>query len=507
MVNAATGLPIRKASVQLSGVPQSFRVMTDAEGRFHFPAVDAGEYAFSVERPGFVKLDIGLYGLPGRSTAIEPGDHLSGVVLKLKPQGLIAGSVLDSDGKPLLSAGLKLWRVSFEGGQRVLRELRISMSVEADGTFVIGGLDSGRYYLAALETPRVNVELSNEMRHEGLTATYYSNTLKFETAKPIDLEAGKEVRNIRLVVQKASLRKISGTLVNPIPDSPVIERRLWLSAKNPLGAVAYLKTPEHLVDESGAFIFYGVPPGDYILQGITKVQSNGEISTFRSRLDVHLGDRDLKRIEVSSFATLKLTGRAVGMVDALAQNQLDLYATLSETDKWRDSTKIAADGSFALEVPPGGYWMFAGNGLQTKIGARSILFEGKEILNAPFEVTSAGGTFKVFFANLGKIKGVVRDRNATPVAGATVALWRDNGYVQSDTSDAVGRFTLTLVPEGSFRIAAWEPLERGIVESRQFRDGFRRQSVEVRHGQTDSAGIDLLAITTGAANAVVANLK
>jgi hypothetical protein len=151
VVSAATGLPLEKVSVQFLEPTQGYLTVTDANGRFSFRDIQPGEYALSAERPGYNKLEIGLYGLAGRSTVLTSGDSLSGIVLKLEPQGLIAGSVLGPDGAPLLSTSLQLWRIGFENGHRVVRNVNTSASVDADGSFVIGGLSSGRYYLAAKE--------------------------------------------------------------------------------------------------------------------------------------------------------------------------------------------------------------------------------------------------------------------------------------------------------------------------------------------------------------------
>jgi hypothetical protein len=95
--------------------------------------------------------------------------------------------------------------VGFNDGHKVLLPFYPNLPVERDGSFVIGGLDQGRYYLAALERTSVKVQLLNGVRHEGLATTYYPGSQDFESAAPIDIKPGQEVRSIRLVLKKTGL--------------------------------------------------------------------------------------------------------------------------------------------------------------------------------------------------------------------------------------------------------------------------------------------------------------
>lgn len=508
VVDAVTRQPLSKASLQFSpfspGV--SRRTTTDAEGKFSINELKAGEYTVTTDRRGYATSVIGM-GLPGLSTMIQQNDHFAGVVLKLRPSGripVITGIVLAPDGKPPLAPSVRIWRVLFQNGRSVFNENR-GQTVDADGTFVIGGLTPGIYYLAAHQAPRAEIQLLDQTRHQGLTTTYYPDTTNFESAQAIEVRPDKEIRNIRLILHETSLRKLSGTTVNPIPGSHVINRFLYLSTKNPLGMLSVVKGPELLTND-GAFRFDRVPPGDYILEGVTKVQLRGVTSAFLARTPVHVRDADSTGVEVHFNPLVRLKGTVRGMPVNAPPGLLPFFVGLHAAD-FSESIQISRDGSFSLQVPPGEYRASAGNGLQRVWGARSILFNGKDVLNHPITITPDGGTFQISFAELGQITGVVRDHSGMPLPGATVGLWQDHEFITAANSDLIGRYTLPVIPEGSYRVAAWEDVDRGIASTRDFVDQFDKQFVAIQVRQGAEATRNLTAIPYNAAELAISKLK
>ena len=390
----------------------------------------------------------------------------------------------------------------------MLRRFNPDFPVESDGSFVIGGLEAGRYYLAALEHPSIEVQLLNEMRREGLTLTYYPNSVKFESAAPIDIQPGREVRDIRMIVQKTSLLMLAGKAASPLRGARVLERRLWLCAKDPSGALSLLQAPEKLVNATGAFAFHSVPPGDYVIWGDTKIHVAGHGRTFTAQQEVHVIDGNSSGIDVAFTPAVKLTGKVRGQATSPVPGAARMFAGLHDPlNPLSDTTDIGADGSFVLQVPPGEYRVFAGNGTQTTKAATSILFRGREVLGAPVQVTSAGGAIEVVFSHAAEIRGVVRDQNRQTVAGATVALWRAGAFAISGAADATGRFRLTGLPPGSFRIAAWEDLDSGIAGSPRFRGVFEKQSVGVSVAEGSRIVVDLRVISAASTEPVVASLQ
>src|SRR6266849_7434969 len=96
VTSAATGLPLSKVTIRLSpaylqgvaGYHPERTALTNAKGRFSLEDVDPVPYSVSAERAGYANLIVGT-GYVGNSMALAPGDRISGIALKLQPQGLI----------------------------------------------------------------------------------------------------------------------------------------------------------------------------------------------------------------------------------------------------------------------------------------------------------------------------------------------------------------------------------------------------------------------------------
>src|SRR5215472_14096166 len=106
----ASGEPLRHAVVQLSPVPagpgrssdapvSSAAAETDSRGNFAFEEVALGRYMLTAERTGYLTARyVNAHGVP---VVIETGQPAAtGIVIKMFPQGIIAGRVVDDENEP-----------------------------------------------------------------------------------------------------------------------------------------------------------------------------------------------------------------------------------------------------------------------------------------------------------------------------------------------------------------------------------------------------------------------
>jgi len=112
-VTNASGEPLRRVIVQLSPAPvylgpstdvpgSNAATETDSQGNFAFEDVAPGRYMLTAERTGYLTT---RYLIPrGGPLVIEVGKRATDIVIKMVPQGIIAGRVLDDENEPLVSA-------------------------------------------------------------------------------------------------------------------------------------------------------------------------------------------------------------------------------------------------------------------------------------------------------------------------------------------------------------------------------------------------------------------
>ena len=129
VTSAATGAPVRKAEIGLRGteratpgtMPASYTATTDAGGNFTIK-VEPGKYRLSAQHSGFVSVQYGAWGpnRPGTTLTLGAGQRMKDLSLRLSPQAVIIGRIVDEKNEPIVSAFVQTMRYSYEMGKRQL---------------------------------------------------------------------------------------------------------------------------------------------------------------------------------------------------------------------------------------------------------------------------------------------------------------------------------------------------------------------------------------------------
>jgi len=106
--------------------PNVRTVETDDQGRFTFANLDSGKYRLSAERQGFLRQSYGERKYSGGGTPIVVGDgqNIKDLQLRMNPQAVIVGKVLDEDGEPLANVQVHAHRYVYQGGKHVWGQVR-----------------------------------------------------------------------------------------------------------------------------------------------------------------------------------------------------------------------------------------------------------------------------------------------------------------------------------------------------------------------------------------------
>jgi hypothetical protein len=138
VVNSVTGQPIAGALVQ-AGAERA--VLTDREGQFEFPEVVNSFSAEMVTKPGYFPEGGGWTHLIARGQGSQP------ILLKLVPEAIVFGKVLDQNGQPLQGLRVQLKMLQISNGLRRWQQ-RDSTMTNVEGEFRFFELQAGKYSLS-----------------------------------------------------------------------------------------------------------------------------------------------------------------------------------------------------------------------------------------------------------------------------------------------------------------------------------------------------------------------
>ena len=488
--SAATGAPLKKADVRLltlgvNGRPTEAARTTDAEGNFRFDHLGAGQYTAIAARDGY---------LSATATAPRIACGATDVVIKMSPQGMIYGRVIDDDGEPFGHASVSVYSRGWMHGQRQL-QMAQGTSAQADGSFVIGNLNPGNYYLSA----RGNAHAPNG---ESFVENFFPNTSDTLSASPVSVASGADVRGIELRVRSVRVYSIRGKAVNangePVHGMPLL---LVHTGGPNRGSMSNTGTT------AGVFQFQNVVPGTYAIQSLgSRSVDGGGSPALTANLPLTVGEGDIDGLQVMLIPGADISGTVKLDDTPYSEN---LFIALQTTGALGvDYNAQLKAGAFTLRsVLPTVYRVTVQN--IPKGYVKSIRFAGRDLVHRELDLSAGGGgTLEIVLSSKpASVSGTVRNSDGEPFADVTVNAWaKDDPEIRTARTDLSGRFTLRNLAPGEYRVIAWESLDRGVIENPAFRASFESQATVVTLQQGSAESADLKVVTKAASEVGVAKL-
>lgn len=525
-VLSLNGEAVRKATVRLQGgiaqpgqLPGNYSESTDNAGKFAFEDVAAGRYALSVEKAGFVTTRYGARSnnSPGTQLVLTEGMELKGLAIKMTPQGVIAGKVLDQDGDPLTGVQVQAMRYAYQRGRKQLVQSGSAVTNDL-GEYRLGNLAPGRYYVSGNDR-RSNLIVIPEQpgrptkAEEGNILTYYPNGMDASSATPIDVAAGGEMRGIDIRMLRARVYTVRGKAV--FASGTPVTALVAFARKEDSGNLATALNGGGLnqVRPDGTFEFRGVLPGTYVLQLLQLVAVNGEQPANASgRVEVTVADTNIDDLVLPIVPGAEITG-TVKLEDG------DITTLLKPAQKAPAGTPAPASapaslvGRFALTLQPvegiaintpnaqvkdDGTFRFNSvstskyslNAISLPQGTylKSVRFGGQDVTHEPIDTTSgAGGTLEVVISSKSAdVAGSVQSDKGEALSGMMVTLWPKtpdgsvNGGTRLSFTDQNGGFKFQGLPPGDYFVAAWDDVDPGLTQGPDFLSHFTSEASAVK---------------------------
>ena len=466
---ADNSVPIRRAIVSLASAapPQIPRqIYTDANGRYEFRGLAAGEYivrAAPSQFQGQFLAPASPIGGPPRIT-VSDGQVVDGHDLMLTRGGAIVGRLVDADGDPVSGVHVS--------AQRVGRSSTYYQATPSDehGRYRIYRLAPGYYTILA--KPYGSDYLGDGPASIGYVNTYHPSAYARAEAATVRVRAGEETAAGDLTMIRARMLRVTGTVLDS-RGSPPSSTRTIVSLDG--DDVSYGGG----VSPSGRFVFSAQPPATYRLTARLRTREGvGDPDVEYADMTVTLLDSDAEDLVLTMKPTVTVRGRVIFEGTAPPRSPDSMHISVRERSIRRPSDEqnalayVGADLSFTLRGLAGER-VLRPEGLPPGWTLKSVLLGDTDITDVPteFKDSDTGLLRIVLTARSSEIAGKVTDDTGQPVEAAQVLLFpEDKAFwfatptrIRVGESRATGGFSFAGVPGGRYHLIAL-PRERAIDE-------------------------------------------
>jgi len=534
VINASTMLPLAGAPITVAGGAAQFGAVSDESGHFMLPSIAPGSYTVSAMMEDFSGPEVNA------SSPAEVASNLyviagqtSRITLALVPSALIRGTVFDDRRAPAIGATIQLMRLIYSNGVPKLSDVG-SQTADDQGSYRFTRLRPGQYY--ALAAPKAAADKGTP-GEAVLTRTFFPGALDITQSAVISLFSGSEVTGVNITLQRGDLFRVSGQVTNLLPDlDPKVTLTSTISL---LPHGAGLNAPSSIRSVSvsmgnpanGQFEIANVPSGVYDLYASLPDARGGGTAYGKTTVSVSGGDQGGINIQVHRGVNVE--GRV--MVDGgLSPSFNNVRITLQPEDNAaalagyqqvsRFQPRIDSDGNFTIPAVPEGQFRIqvsfvaapqtqpraaprpvdpfapstalppalvtvplAGAPLGSNGYVADILQGGRTVYNSGISVGTQ--SFEPLELHIrtdgGDVDGVVLDGTLRPVPGATVVLaplvqYRQNpALFRVATSDEAGRYTMTGIRPGEYKILAWADIQPGAYLNTTILNDYRNNEMPV----------------------------
>ena len=458
VVDAVTHQPVRKATVNINfqsgGGPvpqgaQGHQATTDATGAFSLGSLAAGRYSLSAQHQNYPQDRGGVR----KTVEVKAGDTAGPVTLELIPGAVVTGHIADEDGDPLTGCN-----VQAHPARHPDQGVQFGQSnANENGEYRLFGIAPGKYIFSVNcpMTPFQPRPLSPGPDPPATTAygpQYYPLASDAKSAQAVEVVAGSEKSGIDFRLRPTAVTQVRGKLSRGPEDwraQPLILQLAPVDSPDErmMGARTFNQ-------DQGTFEFPQVFPGTYFLIAFTQGDAQKRIGAVQ-RIEVK--DRPIETVLELTHG-MDLNGRVEiensnNNPNKVSPTQINIQL-LPERPMGvgAEGTQVKEDGTFTLgSVLPARYRLTA-NG--PYVFLKSAWLGSADVTGKPLDF-SAGGAEPiriVLSTNTATING-------TAPVGQTVYLSNLEDDFQGRnfrgaSPDPSGRFTMSGVPPGKYRVFA-----------------------------------------------------
>jgi protocatechuate 3,4-dioxygenase beta subunit len=490
--NSLTGAPLRKAMVRLADQRNAatqvyLNAETDAAGKFQFTGLPPGTYGLSAWRPGFSERRA------RRVLSLSSDDHVADAEIRLPPQGVISGRILDEVDEPEPDAAVFVFKQVYRNGRKQWEQLNRCHANDA-GEYRVPNLAPGRYLLQAYvgrPAPDNHYGDVDSPANPGYFPVYYQGASTQREALPVDVGVGAEVRGIDFRLFKIARPPsvhVRGRITGMPPGStisvslvPVVESLFG-------GGSTMASSPDYAFD-------LAVPPSQYTIHA--NVSSGGPDAYGIESLNV---TGDVAGVVVAMSPAPEISGR-ISLAESGSKVSLQGVKVTLNAPYQLGNQEVRSDatGKFVFTEPfsPARYTMNVdARSIPDGCFIREIKLGGQEISPDDFEILASTQLELVLSSTAGTIGGSVLDADGKPFPNAIVTLIPPDGKSRpvKQSVDTDGNFRFTGLRPGKYKLFAWEQVDNDLWPDQEFRKKYEDRATEITVGPSETQTAQLRVI-------------
>jgi hypothetical protein len=478
--------------------------------------IDPGRYSMSVTRAGYTraKQNASKQNATPSVLTLSAGQEMKGISVKMVPQAVVTGRVVDEDNEPVSYASVSCMRYQYVSGTKTLLN-SVGANTNDKGEFRMFGLEAGKCYISA--TLRQNDYGAYEIRKESgneqaYVTTYYPSGFSPSSAIPVNVSAGGEVNGMDIRLMRAKTVHVSGTVSNLPAQANSVNVMLFRRE----GDASMSERRNTVVDPKGRFTLRDVGPGAYNLTAMNWQENQSRSATVL--LDV--GDSHIEGMQLTLGMDPEITGKLVtegapaasssGAAATPAPAPSNVYL---QPDAGMDFAiqvgDVKKDGTFVLKShAPARYRL---NVWPMPAGAyiRRVQVGDEEVKGGVIDFrtgVSAREITVTISLNGAQIEGVVRNIDQ-PSANASVVLIPSDSTLRNHyeiaTSDQNGHYVMRGVAPGKYKLYAFDQIENGAYLDPDFLQPYENhgEPIEIAESAHETRDLKLILNEDASSNA------
>lgn len=463
--------------------------VTDAAGVFTFPEVPPGSWGIRAERGGFAQ---STQRTRFQTIQVTSGQETTGTVLKLAPQGVITGRIVDEDGDPMLRLVIQPLRETWQRGRRVLSPASMAQTNDL-GEYRIHGLVPGRYYLAAVTNrPVTSARSARAGSNSGYATLYYPGVTDVSQAQVIELAPGQEIR-ADLQFQPVTTFRVRGH----VAGEPGSRRGIAVVAiDDSVNSPGLMGRGYTTVREDGSFEVAGLVPGSYTLVA-TRLNGSGD----RARVPLQIGNSHVENVVLQLQPPVELAASVRIEGEQPADTSTVRLSFQQERSTPLDAGAGAArkaDGKPSVYLVPTGRVRADVQNLPEGTYVKSIRAGSADVTNSFFDVSAGAGPVEVVLARgAGRASGTVQTADGKIPESALVVMAPDgpsrNQYwnLKTATTDSSGNFSVANLAPGAYTVYTFPESGNGAWQNPDYLKQHDSDATPVKIGENGSETLAL----------------